>query len=101
MTPLLSSYTKSDDEGRFAHMMDKERAVVEWRHVHSTDKKKISFQVIITFATGDIHFVYRDVYDQKQKLSIMVPFDSQLVSTDTSSRMPCPTPKESASQTPT
>ena len=63
MTPLLSSYSKPDDSGRFAYMMDGERAVAEWRGVLNSEKQKISFQVIITFSSGDIHFVYRDVND--------------------------------------
>ena len=65
MTPLLSSFSLSpeddDDVGRFAYMMDGERAVVEWREVYNSNGQKMSFQVITTFATGDIHFVYRDV----------------------------------------
>ena len=65
MTPLLSSYSTPDDTGRFAYMMDGERAVVEWRDVLNSEKQKISFQVIITFATGDICFVYRDVNDTR------------------------------------
>ena len=48
MTPLLSSYTMLDGMGRFAYMIDEERAVVEWRDVYNSEKRKISFQVIIT-----------------------------------------------------
>ena len=65
MTPLLSSYSLTHEEGdgigRFAYMINEERAVIEWRDVCNSEKRKISFQVIITFSTGDIHFVYRDV----------------------------------------
>ena len=65
MTPLLSTYSLSpeDDESRFAYMLDGERAVVEWRNVRNSEKRKISFQVIVTYTTGDIQFVYRDVND--------------------------------------
>ena len=67
MTPLLSTYSLAheDDSGRFAYMIDGEKAVVEWRGVFNSEKQKISFQVIITFATGDICFVYRDVNDTR------------------------------------
>ena len=65
MTPLLSTYSRppEDDESRFAYMLDGERAVVEWSNVRNSEKRKISFQVIVTYTTGDIQFVYRDVND--------------------------------------
>ena len=60
MTPLLSGYSLSPGkEGRFAYMTDGERAVVEWRDVHTSKERKVSFQVVMIFGSGDIHFVYR------------------------------------------
>ena len=60
MTPLLSSYSLTPgEEGRFAYMMDGERAVVEWRDVRTSKERKMSFQVVMFFGSGDIHFVYR------------------------------------------
>ena len=62
MTPLLSTYSlpPEDDESRYAYMLDGERTVVEWRNVDNSEKQKISFQIIVIHATGDIQFVYRD-----------------------------------------
>ena len=64
MTPLLSSYSlpaEGEVDGRFAYMINGERAVVEWRDVCNSNEQKISFQIVLTYSTGDIHFVYRDV----------------------------------------